>query len=65
MESISSMKRMAGEFFAHSLNARRRLASDSPLILLMISGPLMRKKNTPVSLDTALAIIVLPEPGGP
>jgi hypothetical protein len=28
----------------------------------MISGPLMRKKNEPVSLATALAIRVLPVP---
>jgi len=31
----------------------------------MISGPLIRKKKAPVSLATALAIRVLPEPGGP
>lgn len=43
----------------------RRLDSDSPAILDMISGPLMRKKKAPVSLATALAISVLPEPGGP
>jgi hypothetical protein len=29
----------------------------------MISGPLIRKKNEPVSLATALAIKVLPVPG--
>jgi hypothetical protein len=28
----------------------------------MISGPLIRKKNAPVSLATALAIRVFPEP---
>ena len=42
-----------------------RLLSDSPAILLIISGPLMRKKNAPVSLATALAMSVLPVPGGP
>lgn len=42
-----------------------RLLSDSPAILLMISGPLMRKKKAPVSLATALAMSVLPVPGGP
>mmetsp|Transcript_63553 Transcript_63553/g.132295 ORF Transcript_63553/g.132295 Transcript_63553/m.132295 type:complete len:306 (-) Transcript_63553:625-1542(-) len=65
MESISSMKMMAGAFFSASSKALRRLASLSPAILDMISGPLMRKKNAPVSLATALAIRVLPEPGGP
>ena len=30
MESISSMKMMAGEFFSASSNALRRLLSDSP-----------------------------------
>ena len=42
-----------------------RLLSDSPAILLMISGPLMRKKKAPVSLATARAISVFPVPGGP
>jgi hypothetical protein len=31
----------------------------------MISGPLIRKKKAPVSLATAFAIRVFPEPGGP
>mmetsp|Transcript_37045 Transcript_37045/g.92914 ORF Transcript_37045/g.92914 Transcript_37045/m.92914 type:complete len:283 (+) Transcript_37045:1895-2743(+) len=65
MESISSMKMIAGLFFSASSKARRRLASASPAILLMTSGPLMRKKKAPVSLATARAINVLPEPGGP
>mmetsp|Transcript_13329 Transcript_13329/g.32439 ORF Transcript_13329/g.32439 Transcript_13329/m.32439 type:complete len:235 (+) Transcript_13329:1486-2190(+) len=65
MESISSMKMMAGAFFSASSNALRRLDSDSPASLDMISGPLMRKKNAPVSLATARAMSVLPEPGGP
>ncbi|KAJ7917098.1 cell division control protein 48 [Mycena leptocephala] len=70
MESISSMKMIAGEFFSASSNAFRRLLSLSPAILLMISeplmisGPLMRKKNVPVSLATALAMSILPVPGG-
>jgi len=38
----------------------RRFDSDSPAILDMISGPLMRKKKAPVSLATARAISVLP-----
>mmetsp|Transcript_16282 Transcript_16282/g.55295 ORF Transcript_16282/g.55295 Transcript_16282/m.55295 type:complete len:265 (+) Transcript_16282:954-1748(+) len=65
MESISSMKMMAGAFFSASSKALRRLDSDSPAILLIISGPLMRKKKAPVSLATARAMSVLPEPGGP
>mmetsp|Transcript_4912 Transcript_4912/g.9399 ORF Transcript_4912/g.9399 Transcript_4912/m.9399 type:complete len:223 (+) Transcript_4912:1301-1969(+) len=65
IESISSMKMMAGAFFSASANALRRLSSDSPAILDMISGPLIRKKKAPVSLATALAIRVLPDPGGP
>lgn len=45
--------------------ALRRLDSDSPASLLMISGPLMMTKKAPVSLATARAMRVLPEPGGP
>ncbi|KAJ7739391.1 cell division control protein 48, partial [Mycena metata] len=65
IESIESMKMMAGEFFSASSNAFRRLLSLSPAILLMISRPLMRKKKAPVSLATARALRVLPVPGGP
>ncbi|GMS81473.1 hypothetical protein PENTCL1PPCAC_3648 [Pristionchus entomophagus] len=65
MASISSMKRMAGEFFSHSSNAFLRLDSDSPASFDMISGPESRKKNAPVSLATARAMSVLPVPGGP
>ena len=60
MESISSIKMMAGEFFSASSKAFRRLLSLSPASLDMISGPLIRKKKAPVSLATALAISVLP-----
>jgi len=31
----------------------------------MISGPLIKKINAPVSFATALAIRVFPDPGGP
>lgn len=65
MESISSIKMIAGEFFSASSNAFLRLLSDSPAILLMISGPLMRKKKAPVSFATARAMSVFPVPGGP
>mmetsp|Transcript_5359 Transcript_5359/g.16900 ORF Transcript_5359/g.16900 Transcript_5359/m.16900 type:complete len:306 (-) Transcript_5359:660-1577(-) len=65
IESISSMKMIAGEFFSASSKALRKLDSDSPAILDMISGPLIKKKNAPVSFATARAISVLPDPGGP
>mmetsp|Transcript_25123 Transcript_25123/g.99975 ORF Transcript_25123/g.99975 Transcript_25123/m.99975 type:complete len:306 (+) Transcript_25123:1398-2315(+) len=65
IESISSMKMIAGEFFSASSNALRRFDSDSPAIFDMISGPLMRKKKAPVSFATARAIRVFPDPGGP
>ena len=56
------MNIMAGEFFSASSKAFLRLDSDSPANLLIISGPLMRKKKAPVSLATARAIRVLPVP---
>mmetsp|Transcript_74076 Transcript_74076/g.130738 ORF Transcript_74076/g.130738 Transcript_74076/m.130738 type:complete len:276 (+) Transcript_74076:1768-2595(+) len=65
MESISSMKMIEGAFFSASSKALRRFPSDSPAILDMISGPLIKKKNAPVSLATARAISVFPDPGGP
>lgn len=65
IESNSSMKIIAGEFFSASSKAFLKLLSASPAILDIISGPLIKKKNAPVSLATALAISVLPLPGGP
>ena len=65
MASSSSINIIAGEFFSASSKAFLKLLSDSPANLLMISGPLIRKKNAPVSLATARAIKVLPVPGGP
>mmetsp|Transcript_10383 Transcript_10383/g.34129 ORF Transcript_10383/g.34129 Transcript_10383/m.34129 type:complete len:250 (+) Transcript_10383:754-1503(+) len=65
IESISSMKMMDGAFFSASSKALRRLLSLSPASLLIISGPLMRKKKAPVSFATARAMSVLPDPGGP
>ncbi|CAL6335345.1 unnamed protein product [Bathycoccus prasinos] len=52
-------------FFSASSKAFLKLDSDSPANLDMISGPLIKKKNAPVSFATALAIKVFPEPGGP
>jgi hypothetical protein len=65
IESISSINIIAGEFFSASSKALRRLDSASPAILDITSGPLIKKKNAPVSFATALAIRVFPEPGGP
>ena len=59
------MKMIAGAFFSASSKALRRFDSDSPASLDMISGPLMRKKNAPVSFATARAMRVFPDPGGP
>ena len=53
---------MAGLFFSASSKALRRRDSDSPLCLLIISGPFNTKKNAPVSAATALANDVLPVP---
>lgn len=53
IESITSMKTVAGAFFSTSSNALHRLDPDSPASLDMISGPLMGKKNAPVSVATA------------
>ena len=51
--------------FTASSKAFLRFDSDSPAIFDIISGPLIKKKNAPVSLATARAIRVLPVPGGP
>ncbi|KAL0920390.1 hypothetical protein M5K25_009524 [Dendrobium thyrsiflorum] len=53
-----------GAFFSASSKAFLRLLSLSPASFDIISGPLMQKKKAPVSFATALAIKVLPEPGG-
>lgn len=62
IESSSSMKIMAGEFFSASSNAFLKLFSASPAILDIISGPFIKKKKAPVSLATARAIKVFPDP---
>lgn len=59
------MKMIAGLFFSASSKAFLRFPSAYPAIFDIISGPLMRKKKAPVSLATALAMRVFPEPGGP
>jgi hypothetical protein len=65
METISSMKKIAGASFSASSKTRRKLPSASPAILDTILGPLIKKKKAPVSFVTARAIKVLPLPGGP
>ncbi|KAK0430260.1 hypothetical protein EV421DRAFT_1721734, partial [Armillaria borealis] len=55
---------LAGEFFSASSNAFLKLLSLSPIILLMILGPLIKKK-VPVSFAVACAINILPVSGGP
>mmetsp|Transcript_204 Transcript_204/g.446 ORF Transcript_204/g.446 Transcript_204/m.446 type:complete len:236 (+) Transcript_204:316-1023(+) len=65
MESISSIKMMAGAFLSASSKALRRFASASPAIFDITSGPLIKKKKAPVSFATARAIKVFPLPGGP
>ena len=59
------MKMIAGLFFSAYSKAFLKLPSASPAIFDMISGPLIKKKKAPVSFATALAIKVLPDPGGP
>lgn len=51
--SSSSINRIAGEFFSHSSNALRKLDSDSPANLLIISGP----ENTIKSINILIRTI--------
>ena len=63
--SISSTNTMHGELrLAWSNRSRTRLA-PTPTNISTNSEPDMAKKGTPASPDTALAIRVLPVPGGP
>jgi len=56
---------MAGLCFYAYSKAFLKFPSAYPAIFDIIYGPLIKKKNAPVSLATALAISVFPEPGGP
>ena len=38
---------IAGAFLSHSSNARLKLASESPAIFVIISGPFIKKKKAP------------------
>ena len=65
IESISSKKRMQGAAARALSNNERTLASDSPNHIVNNSGPLTEMKFAPHSFATALAMSVLPQPGGP
>ena len=65
MESISSMKTIAGDCLrAVAKRSRTRLA-PTPTNISMKSDPETEKKGTPASPATARASMVLPVPGGP
>ncbi|KAI8449413.1 cell division control protein 48 [Phakopsora pachyrhizi] len=60
-----SMRVKAGAWFSAYSKAFPKLLSFSPAILLMILGPLIKKKKALVLLAKALAIKFFPVPGGP
>mmetsp|Transcript_40999 Transcript_40999/g.101174 ORF Transcript_40999/g.101174 Transcript_40999/m.101174 type:complete len:346 (-) Transcript_40999:1252-2289(-) len=63
--SSSSKKTMHGGEAAARMKSWRTARSDSPTNLERSSGPLTLMKQAPLSLATALASSVLPQPGGP
>ena len=63
--SISSMKMMQGAFSFACLKRSRTFAAPRPTNISTNSEPAIWKKGTPASPATALAIRVLPVPGGP
>mmetsp|Transcript_5549 Transcript_5549/g.8369 ORF Transcript_5549/g.8369 Transcript_5549/m.8369 type:complete len:206 (+) Transcript_5549:960-1577(+) len=63
--SISSMKMMHGAFFLAVVNRSRTLLAPTPTNISTNSDPEMAMKGVPASPATALAISVLPVPGGP
>jgi hypothetical protein len=65
IESISSMKMMAGAFSRACLNRSRTRAAPTPTIISTNSAALIEKNGTPASPATALASSVLPVPGAP
>ena len=65
IESISSKNRMHGAAARALSNKLRTFASDSPNHIVNNSGPFTEMKFAPHSLATALAMRVLPQPGGP
>jgi hypothetical protein len=65
MESISSTKMIAGACLRAVWNRSRTLAAPTPTNISMKSEPVTDTNGTPASPATALAISVLPVPGGP
>mmetsp|Transcript_34346 Transcript_34346/g.67104 ORF Transcript_34346/g.67104 Transcript_34346/m.67104 type:complete len:213 (-) Transcript_34346:37-675(-) len=65
MTSTSSIHMMEGAFLVASSKHLLRWFSLSPALPESTSGPLIRKKNAPLSDASALPIIVLPHPAGP
>ena len=63
--SISSMKTMQGAFSFACLKRSRTLAAPRPTNISTNSEPAIWKNGTPASPATALAMRVLPVPGGP
>ena len=68
-ESISSKNTITGRPASATSRARAKVSriwrSVSPTYLLSSSGPLMFRNDDPAELATALATMVLPQPGGP
>ena len=65
MASISSMKMMAGERLRASAKRSRTLDAPTPTNISTKLEPDRAKNGTPASPATALAMSVLPVPGGP
>mmetsp|Transcript_23451 Transcript_23451/g.70411 ORF Transcript_23451/g.70411 Transcript_23451/m.70411 type:complete len:327 (-) Transcript_23451:179-1159(-) len=65
MASISSMKMMAGAFSRARRKTSRTMRGPSPRYFCTNSEPTTEMNEAVVELATALAIIVLPVPGGP
>jgi len=63
--SISSMKMMHGELRLACSNRSRTRDAPTPTNISTNSDPEMEKKGTPASPEIALAMSVLPVPGGP
>ena len=65
MESISSMKMMAGACLRAVWNRSRTRDAPTPTNISMKSEPVTDRNGTPASPATARASRVLPVPGGP
>mmetsp|Transcript_12758 Transcript_12758/g.37925 ORF Transcript_12758/g.37925 Transcript_12758/m.37925 type:complete len:352 (-) Transcript_12758:6-1061(-) len=65
MASSSSMKMMAGDFSRASVKASRTILAPSPMNICTSWGPASFRKVAFVAAAQALAIMVLPVPGGP